>query len=270
MATIDWSYDLLEPDEQTALKYLGVFAGGFSLPAAAALLGDDEAALRLLSSLRDKSLDRAAPRWRWRGAFRAARHDPRVRPRAAPRRRRGRRGAAPSRRASRRRGRDGATTSSAVRSRRSGCGRLADDHANFDAALAWARDAGATDLLLRMSGALWRFWFVRGHVREGRRWISEALQSSPPDPTPALGRALFGGGALAVAEGDLEEGHALAAERLRVAQRARGRRRDRQRTERASQTRPPCAASTRRRPSSSSGRPSMPPEHRRGCRSRAR
>ncbi len=35
VATIDWSYNLLEPDEQTALKHLAVFAGGFSLTAAA-------------------------------------------------------------------------------------------------------------------------------------------------------------------------------------------------------------------------------------------
>ena len=55
VATIDWSYTLLEPAEQAALKQLAVFAGGVSLTAAAAVLGDDEAALRLLSSLRDKA-----------------------------------------------------------------------------------------------------------------------------------------------------------------------------------------------------------------------
>ena len=56
VATIDWSYNLLELDEQAALKRLAVFAGGVSLASAAAVLGDDEAALRLVSSLRDKSL----------------------------------------------------------------------------------------------------------------------------------------------------------------------------------------------------------------------
>ena len=35
--------------------------------------------------------------------------------------------------------------------------------------------------------------------------------------TPALGRALYGGCALAVADGDLETGRSLAVERLRVA-----------------------------------------------------
>ena len=37
VATIDWSYNLLEPDEQAALKRLAVFAGGVSLHAAAAV-----------------------------------------------------------------------------------------------------------------------------------------------------------------------------------------------------------------------------------------
>ncbi|HET9287643.1 MAG TPA: adenylate/guanylate cyclase domain-containing protein [Gaiella sp.] len=215
MATIDWSYDLLEPDEQTALKYLGVFAGGFSLPAAAALLGDDEAALRLLSSLRDKSL--VVPRRGGDGGARFALLDT-IREYALERLRADGEDDAAQRRLAEHLADVAETAYDQLRGPEQALwlGRLADDHANFDTALAWARDAGATDLLLRMSGALWRFWFVRGHVREGRRWISEALQSSPPDPTPALGRALFGGGALAVAEGDLEEGHALAAERLRV------------------------------------------------------
>ncbi len=83
VATIDWSYTLLEPDEQAALKQLAVFAGGFSLTAAAAVLSDDETALRLLSSLRDKSLIVPRRGGRRRGTVCDARHDPRVRARAA-------------------------------------------------------------------------------------------------------------------------------------------------------------------------------------------
>jgi len=39
--TIDWSYDLLDPAEQRVLCRASVFAGGFDLDAAQALLGDD-------------------------------------------------------------------------------------------------------------------------------------------------------------------------------------------------------------------------------------
>ncbi len=57
---VDWSYDLLEPREQTILNRLGVFAGGFTLDAAEAVAagGDVEAfdVLDGVAQLVDKSL----------------------------------------------------------------------------------------------------------------------------------------------------------------------------------------------------------------------
>jgi len=59
-ALIDWSYDLLNPQEQALFKRLGIFAGGFSLAAATAVCAGDDLdeidILDLLSSLTDKSL----------------------------------------------------------------------------------------------------------------------------------------------------------------------------------------------------------------------
>jgi len=56
-ALIDWSYDLLTPQEQRFFRRLAVFAGGCSLDAAAAVCGDaGDDALDLLASLSDKSL----------------------------------------------------------------------------------------------------------------------------------------------------------------------------------------------------------------------
>lgn len=58
-AMMDWSFDLLTPDEQQFFTRLGIFAGGFGLEAATVICGDgaDEiGALDLLSSLTDKSL----------------------------------------------------------------------------------------------------------------------------------------------------------------------------------------------------------------------
>ena len=59
-ALIDWSYDLLTPQEQMLFIRVGIFAGGFSLDAAAAVCSgenlDEIDILDLLSSLTDKSL----------------------------------------------------------------------------------------------------------------------------------------------------------------------------------------------------------------------
>ena len=54
-ATIDWSYGLLGPTEQTLLARLSVFAGGFTLEAAEAVCGAD-GLLAGLSSLIDNNL----------------------------------------------------------------------------------------------------------------------------------------------------------------------------------------------------------------------
>src|SRR6202011_4088486 len=59
-ALIDWSYDLLTSQEQTLFNCLGIFAGGFSLDAGAAVCAGEGIhevdILDLLSSLTDKSL----------------------------------------------------------------------------------------------------------------------------------------------------------------------------------------------------------------------
>ena len=59
-AAIDWSYDLLSIPEQTLLRRLSIFAGGFTLEAAAAVCADerlqDYEIVELATQLVDKSL----------------------------------------------------------------------------------------------------------------------------------------------------------------------------------------------------------------------
>jgi predicted ATPase len=62
-ATLDWSYDLLQPEEKRLFALLGVFAGSFSLAAAEAVCHDpgELDVLTGIASLVDKSLLQAEP-----------------------------------------------------------------------------------------------------------------------------------------------------------------------------------------------------------------
>lgn len=57
-AVIDWSWNLLEPDAQAAMRALSIFPGGFTAVAARYLIGDDS--LQLLEQLVDQSLLKVA------------------------------------------------------------------------------------------------------------------------------------------------------------------------------------------------------------------
>jgi tetratricopeptide (TPR) repeat protein len=49
------------------------------------------------------------------------------------------------------------------------------EHDNLRAALKWAASSQQAEVALRLVGALWRFWHLRGHLAEGRRWSEDAL-----------------------------------------------------------------------------------------------
>lgn len=69
--------------------------------------------------------------------------------------------------------------------------RLDVEHANLRAALGWAVDVGEADLALEMAAGLWRYWQLRGHLAEGRRWLTRALALEGSSPQPHL-RAIIG------------------------------------------------------------------------------
>ena len=77
--------------------------------------------------------------------------------------------------------------------------RLEMEHDNLRAALASSQaQVGNTQTGLRLAGALWRFWFLRGYWSEGRGWLEGALaQTQAAGRTKARATVALGAGMLA-------------------------------------------------------------------------
>jgi DNA-binding CsgD family transcriptional regulator len=57
---------------------------------------------------------------------------------------------------------------------------------NLRAALRWVIDRGESSLALRLASALWFFWDMRGHLREGQQWLEAALALPTADESRGL------------------------------------------------------------------------------------
>jgi predicted ATPase/DNA-binding winged helix-turn-helix (wHTH) protein len=227
-AMIDWSYDLLSDVEQALLCRLSVFSGGWTLEAAEQVcVGegvDDVQVLDLLTSLADKNLvvaDEQDGATRYRlletvrhyGLEHLREHD----------------GEAPWR------GRhltyflalaEEAEPQLTGSDQQAWLDRLEMERDNLRSALSWSAAAGGDAAGgLRLAGALWRFWLVRGYLFEGRRLLVEQL-ALPADSSAwqARARALHGAGVLARNQGDYAAAKLLHEESLAI-RRQRGDRR---------------------------------------------
>lgn len=207
---IEWSYDLLDEPEQCFFHQLAIFAGGWTLEAAAVVCGrgDAQAAtiLDILGSLVDKSLvaqgedAEGEPRFRLLELIRAYGWEllaERDEERALRQRHAAYYLALAEQAEPKLHGGDQITW----------LNRLEREHANLRAALHWADENGAVQVGLRLSSALWWFWQVRGHLSEGRAWLERflALQELAPGESSAalVAGAHTGAGNLAWRQGDL-------------------------------------------------------------------
>jgi predicted ATPase/class 3 adenylate cyclase len=84
--------------------------------------------------------------------------------------------------------------------------RLEADLDNFRAALSWLLEVGEAELALRIGAALSLFWRIRGHLSEGRRWLSEGLSGGDAAPAGVRARAMLVLGDLAWKQGDYPQG----------------------------------------------------------------
>ena len=215
--TIAWSFDLLDPQEQRLFTRLSVFAGGATLEAAAAVAGDPETGegmgdLDLIESLADKSLillDGDDPRIQMLQTIRDYGLE--------------RLADSPDRREIERRHAEFflalAEESEALlagREQARWLDILEQEQANLRAAIDWLRDEREIEEALRLGGALWRFWWLRGDIDEGRHEL-ESLLALPASVEPAVrAKALNGAGVLAESRGEFDTATRLHEESLEI------------------------------------------------------
>jgi predicted ATPase/class 3 adenylate cyclase len=203
--TIDWSYNLLEADEQRLFARLGLFRGGATLEAIeviATIENDPKAMLSdTLGLLVDKSLVRqdsqadGEPRF---VMFETIREYALNRLAAQP-------GAdIVHRRYATYYLRIAETAEQQLRSgnQTNGITRLKQEHANLLAAIGWAVEPGEAEIALRLTGALGWFWDIHGQLSEGRSWLARALALDGIVSPAVRARALASAGLLAADHND--------------------------------------------------------------------
>ena len=215
--TLDWSHGLLEEPEKRLFGSLSVFAGGWTLEAAEAVgagEGIEEGdVLDLISRLTDKSLVMVGATAS--GAARYRMLEP-IRQYAGEKLRE-------SGEADDLRGRhvafflalaEEAEPMLAGPQQKPWVRRLEDEHDNLRAAFSWVLEREEDELGLRFGGALWQFWFARGYLREGIRWLERALAGG--GSAPARVKALEGKGWLVQFKGDFGRAKTTYEEMLRL------------------------------------------------------
>ena len=200
-AAVDWSYDLLTPDEQALFTSLAVFVGGFSLDGAAAVAGDldldvmdgiesllnssllrtermsgGEPRFGMLETMRDYALERLAERGDGEAVSRRHAHFfLRLAKEAEP---------------------------ALLGPQQIGwLQRLDSERGNLRSALAWATENGEAEVGLLTAAALWRYWQMRAADAEGREHLDRLLAGGAGSPSArALGQSRAA--SLALYQGD--------------------------------------------------------------------
>jgi len=219
-AALDWSYGLLSVDERKFFGRLSVFAGGFTLEAAEAVVSgegwDSMAVLELLNSLVDNSMVV------WVGdASGQVRYDM----------------LDTLRQYGRERLTDSAETEAAQQAHLryflalaqeassklqersvSAIEQVEREVANLRLAMAWASSSDV-DQCLRMAVALEQYWLMRGRYTEGREALAQGLAAAAGDPA-LRSRALAEMARLCAHVGDAEGLGAYAEQAIAVGQRS--------------------------------------------------
>jgi tetratricopeptide (TPR) repeat protein len=217
---IAWSYDLLGDDEKVLFRRLGVFAGGCTLEAAEQVCGvwngDEQHSphlIDLLESLVDRSLVRqeglgGEPRFWMLETIREYALDrleeseegTEVRARHAEYFCEMTQAAEPGLQS------EGQSAWLA---------RLEREHDNIRAALRFSLESGRIETAARTGASLRRFWYLHGHMSEGRKWLDEVLRAGGL-PRELRARVLHALGTLAWSLGDYDRAQEVFEEGLEI------------------------------------------------------
>lgn len=204
-ATLQWSYRLLDSDEQALLRRVSVFSGSFDLTAAETVCGgalvDRDDVIDLLERLVDKSLIQAdtrdsVSRLRLLETIREFARD--------MLREEGRLDTLSVRH------RDyylqvAETSALAIQIEPAKwVSELDAVQDNLRVALQWSLDSGHGSEALRMVGALSSYWVLAGSAAEKRSWYEQSLTHLDDAPIEIRGRALLGAGIAAALDADYE------------------------------------------------------------------
>ena len=213
-ATIAWSHELLSEPEGRLFERLSVFPGGANLEAIEAVCSEGEDVVEPLAALVDLSLVRAdpgptGPRFVMLDTVRAFAAEQLV-------------DADPERLIATRHAEHLVAVAERAEPQLRGTpwrwlDQLEREIDNLRAALDHLSASGEHQRQLALAGALWRFWYLRGYLTEGRNRLEQALaDDGPARRTPARARALIGAAVMAgntgdhlTAEARAEEGLAL-------------------------------------------------------------
>ncbi|GHO90552.1 hypothetical protein KSF_006000 [Reticulibacter mediterranei] len=227
-ATLDWSYDLLTPTQQTLFRRLGLFAGGWTLDAVESIIQvederDAESVLDLLTALVEKGLvqvdepsdeTNGPPRFH---LLETIREYALLRLHESPEAQRMFRCHAVwfLRLA------EQAEPHWAGSQQLLWLQRLEQERDNLRAALAWVSTQAEAELEARLCAVMWPVWWMQSRLTEGQRWLEAALMRVASVEPTLRAQVMNGAASLTFLRGDYQQANTLYTEVL-SARRAQG------------------------------------------------